>query len=421
MKKNSLLIYSLVVELIILSPNSYSQWVQCRGLENQSVSSFAGSGSILSAGVWGGFLYLSIDSGATWTLRDTVATTWICPYCALVIPPSVNLFASGSDVFEGAGNGVNANVHVSTDNGLTWAVKDTGFSESVNCFISIGNSIYAATNGGIFYSTDEGTSWNITGNKFNNHSLAKIENTLFAATEGNGIFRSTNYGSSWTEVDSTDYDFFGGLAVIGTNIFAGAFQFYHQPSTGGIFVSKDNGRSWDHSDTGMTDHSVNVLYSDGSNLYAGTNTNIFVSTDTGATWKNISPHVDSLGANALVVYDSYLFAGSNGGAWRYPISQLVTGVKIPPRQTPSNFVLLQNYPNPFNPATTITFLLPSQDHVSLKIFDIMGREVATLIDGNYSQGSHSVRWNASTIASGVYFYRLQTDYYSQTKTLLLLK
>ena len=421
MKKIGLLIYSLIVELIVLSPNSYSQWVQCRGLENQSVSSFAGSGRNLIAGVWGGFLYLSVDSGATWALRDTVATTWVCPDCGLVVPPSVNLFAAGSDVFEGAGNWVSASVHVSTDNGLNWTVKDTGFSISVSCFISVGDSIFVATNRGTFYSTDEGLSWITIGNKFSGQSLAKIGSTLFAATEGNGIYRSTNYGSSWTEVDSADYDFSGGLVVLGTNIFAGAFQFYHQPSTGGIFVSKDNGESWDHSDTGMTDHSVNVLYSDGLNLFAGTNTNIFVSTDTGATWKNISPQVDSQGANALIVYDSYLFTGNNGGAWRYPISQLVTGVKIPPRQTPSNSVLQQNYPNPFNPTTVISYHLAKNSLVDLVLYDMLGRKVETLLRERQSAGAHSVYFNAGGLSSGVYFYKLTAGDFVDAKKLIVIK
>lgn len=416
MKKNSLLIYSLIVELIILSPNSYSQWVQCRGLENQSVSSFAGSGKNLIAGVWGGFLYLSIDSGATWTFRDTV----VCPDCDPEVLPSVTLFATGLDVFEGAGNGITASVHVSTDNGLTWAIKDTGFSVSVGCFISTGDSVFASTNVGIFYSTNEGTSWITTGNKFSGISLAKIGSTLFAATIGKGIYRSTNYGSSWTEVDSTNYLFFG-LAVLGTKIFAGAFGFLQQPSTGGIFVSKDNGESWNHSDTGMTDHSVNVLYTDGSNLFAGTNTNIFVSTDTGSTWKNISPKVDSLGANALVVYNSYLFAGNGGGAWRYPISQLITGVKIPPSQAPSNCFLQQNYPNPFNPTTVISYHLATNSFVILEIYDMLGRKQKTLVNELQTAGTHSVTFNANNLSSGVYFYRVSTGSYVNTKKLMLLK
>jgi len=416
MKKNSLLIYSLVVELIILSPNSYSQWVQFRGLENQTVSSIAGSGRNLIAGVWGGYLYLSTDTGATWTLRDTVATT---SDGLVEVVPSINLFANGSDVFEGAGNGVSAGVYVSTDNGLTWADK-SGFTHSVNCFMSIADTIFAGTS---FLSTDEGASWISTGSNVNAVSLSKIGNTLFATTQGHGIYRSTNYGYSWTEVDSTNY-YFDGLGVIGTNIFAGAFGFSQQPSTGGIFVSKDNGESWNHSDTGMTDHSVNVLYTDGSKLFAGTNTNIFISTDTGATWRNISTgtQVNSSAIIALAVCDSFFFAGTNGnGAWRYPISQLVTEVNIPPSQTPSNSVLQQNYPNPFNPTTVITYHLATNSLVDLVVYDILGRKVETLLRERQNAGDHSVIFNAGGLSSGAYFYKLTAGDFVDTKKLIVIK
>jgi poly(3-hydroxybutyrate) depolymerase len=88
---------------------------------------------------------------------------------------------------------------------------------------------------------------------------------------------------------------------------------------------------------------------------------------------------------------------------------------------PSHFSLDQNYPNPFNPTTTISFSLPAARPVTLKIYDILGQEVATLIQEVLVSGRHVVRWNASGLASGVYFYRLQAGEFTQTKRLLLLK
>ena len=85
------------------------------------------------------------------------------------------------------------------------------------------------------------------------------------------------------------------------------------------------------------------------------------------------------------------------------------------------FSVQQNYPNPFNPKTTISFSLPSRAHVSVKVFDLLGKEISTLLDNMCEPGEHSVDWNASSFASGVYFYRIEADNFLQTKKMVLLK
>lgn len=88
---------------------------------------------------------------------------------------------------------------------------------------------------------------------------------------------------------------------------------------------------------------------------------------------------------------------------------------------PSNFSLSQNYPNPFNPSTTIEFTLPKPGWVSLKVYDLLGRKVATLISKELKKGNYKYNWDASNLASGVYFYRIERDGINRTKKLLLLK
>jgi len=88
---------------------------------------------------------------------------------------------------------------------------------------------------------------------------------------------------------------------------------------------------------------------------------------------------------------------------------------------PTSFMLAQNYPNPFNPSTTISFNLPSKGFVSLKVFDMLGREVSTIISEEIPAGSYSRQWNASIMSSGIYFYRLQAGSFAETKKLVLLK
>jgi len=88
---------------------------------------------------------------------------------------------------------------------------------------------------------------------------------------------------------------------------------------------------------------------------------------------------------------------------------------------PKEYYLSQNYPNPFNPSTTILFNIPSRYFVSLKVFDIVGREVAEIVSEELSMGFYSRRWNAEKMSSGVYFYRIQAGSFTETKKLILLK
>jgi len=87
----------------------------------------------------------------------------------------------------------------------------------------------------------------------------------------------------------------------------------------------------------------------------------------------------------------------------------------------SGFSLNQNYPNPFNPATMIQFSIKNKSFASLKIYDILGNEVAVLIENFLEAGNHSIDFNASNLPSGIYMYRLQTDEISLTKKMILLK
>lgn len=85
----------------------------------------------------------------------------------------------------------------------------------------------------------------------------------------------------------------------------------------------------------------------------------------------------------------------------------------------SDYGLFQNYPNPFNPTTIITYQMPADNFVSLKVFDIMGREVAELENTDKSAGTHSVEFNASELSSGIYLYRIQIGKYFKTRKLIL--
>jgi hypothetical protein len=100
---------------------------------------------------------------------------------------------------------------------------------------------------------------------------------------------------------------------------------------------------------------------------------------------------------------------------------LTTGVREVPGVQPQAFRLGQNYPNPFNPATKIQYSIPASSFVTLKVFDVLGREVATLVNGEQGAGSYSADFDATNLADGPYFYRIQAGNFSETKKMMLLK
>jgi hypothetical protein len=88
---------------------------------------------------------------------------------------------------------------------------------------------------------------------------------------------------------------------------------------------------------------------------------------------------------------------------------------------PKEFSLRQNYPNPFNPSTNIEFALPEQAVVSLKVYNLLGREISTLVSGKLNAGIHKIEFNASGLSTGLYFYRIQAGSFMQTKKMMLIK
>ena len=99
----------------------------------------------------------------------------------------------------------------------------------------------------------------------------------------------------------------------------------------------------------------------------------------------------------------------------------VTYIDYPENAIPDDYQLSQNYPNPFNPTTKIKFSVPQSSHVRLTVYDILGKEVARLVDSEMNTGSHEIQWNATNMASGVYFYRMEAGDFVTIKKMLLMK
>ena len=108
------------------------------------------------------------------------------------------------------------------------------------------------------------------------------------------------------------------------------------------------------------------------------------------------------------------------GCW-YQVGHTGTGIESISDLLPKEFKLDQNYPNPFNPGTIIEFALPKSAFVTLKVYNLVGEENTTLIAENLSAGIHKINWDATGLASGVYWYRLEAENFVQFKKLILIR
>ena len=142
------------------------------------------------------------------------------------------------------------------------------------------------------------------------------------------------------------------------------------------------------------------------------------SSDGGVTWAQIDnqPFGPATFASSRVGWSG----GPNDAVFRWDNNVLVTSVKQSPGIA-EGFRLEQNYPNPFNPSTTIRYGLPLRSQVTLTVFNTLGQQVATLVQGEQEAGNHEVRFDAAGLATGVYFYRLQAGSSVETKKLVIVK
>ena len=149
---------------------------------------------------------------------------------------------------------------------------------------------------------------------------------------------------------------------------------------------------------------------------------MLVSNNNGVTWHSANTGLKDTCIYSLVISGSYLFAGTNlSGVWKRQLSELTSVQETPPTQIPKHFSLSQNYPNPFNPITIINYQIPKPGLVTLKVYDILGKEVTTLVNENKIAGTYDFTFNASRFTSGVYIYQLRVNDFVSGKKMILLK
>jgi photosystem II stability/assembly factor-like uncharacterized protein len=412
------------------------------------VAANTASGSLI-VGTRNGGVFRSDNHGISWKQSSA----------GIGFPPVSSLFKSNAFLFASTTVGV----FRSADNGRTWIQADTGFVPFSTSTITqdFDRNILAAA-GYMFRSGDDGTSWSTTLPGSNTIYVAATANRTLIVVDRylehsntpmyyyNQILRSTDNGANWTTVmDRSDQSFTSIFAPRDSLVFSSnmrstndgrtwefviridsAFNTILSDSTGrliagtstGILHSADSGKSWNQVAT--LGASVHVLSrGDGSALFAGTDgKGVLASTDLGYSWTPLNTGLsDSSILSMVIAPDGHLVVGTwHGGVYRSV--DRVTSIEPSDRSTTvTRYSLEQNYPNPFNPKTVVSSQLPVASQVRLVVYDLLGREVAVLVNERRSAGSYQDTFDGSGLASGVYFYQMTAGSFVEAKKLLLLR
>jgi photosystem II stability/assembly factor-like uncharacterized protein len=414
-------IFILIVNCTLNIDNCMGQWVQLSdgiGASN-SIYSLVSSGTKIFTGTSDHFgVYFSTDNGNLWIQSNNNINQ----------NPAIHTFIlNGTDLYAGS---FYYGIYKSTDNGIIWNPVNYGLTNlCVLSFTVNGNYLFAGTRyGGVFRSTDNGDSWTAVNSGLTNlqiYALISVDNNIFAGTFGNGVFRSTNNGNNWTAANGGIIDpYITTFISNGSKILAG--------SGNKIYRSSNYGGNW----TATTSYGftyVTSLVSKRNHIFSGndvtTGSGVYKTTNNGDTWKDISQGLGTGSVQSLLIAGNYIYAGTDfHSIWRRDLNEIITEVQETQSTLPDKFSLSQNYPNPFNPATTIRYTIPENGKqkmeiglVVLKVNDILGKEVETLVNEKKSPGTYEVTFDGSRLSSGIYFYTLAAGDFKETKKSVLLK
>ncbi|MGB2867532.1 MAG: T9SS type A sorting domain-containing protein [Bacteroidota bacterium] len=366
-------------------------------------------------------MYFRANAGTQWTSHASPVTG---PDAISCMAKTKNVLMAGT--FKGG-------IFTSTDEGASWQAFDAGLSGlgsmDIGGIVMLGDSLMAGTLGaGVFVTANDLTHpWSSLSDSLapyqgeNVFKILGLGNVVLASAGSNGyMFRYTNAEPWWNPVPLSTPRHVGltvsGIASSASTVVAG--------TSSGVYRSTDEGLSWNTASVSFPPQTTSILLMrHGGTFFMLANTlaspSLLISQDEGVTWQPQGslpvPFVHS-----LTVVAETLYLGTTAGLWSAPLSGVVAGVEGKTTLPPA-FHLGQSYPNPFNPSTRIPFSVESQGVVSLKVYDLLGREVKTLVDEYLQPGDYERTFDASGFAGGVYLYRLRSTGFLETRRVLLLK
>ena len=303
-----------------------------------------------------------------------------------------------------------------TDAGITWT-QQTGVTAITHVrFVDDLTGYGVGSAGTILKTTDGGRTW-LSQSSGTTASFSAVDfyDTDRGIVGGGGVIRwTTNGGQDWNpQTSGPALQGISGIAMLGPTT-AIAVGYY-------IYSSTDGGATWPDMDSVAAPLRA-VSFSDPNTGTAVGSGVILRTLDGGLSWTRQSPGLGSaLFGVALATSSEGIAVGAGGIVYRTTTGGVFAGVGTVGRRIPEVNVLEQNYPNPFNPATTIRFTLEHPGFARLRIYNLLGQEVTTLIASELSAGPHTVRWEVRDVPSGVYFFRLEVGHFVETKKLILLR
>jgi len=378
-----------------------------------STQAFSDNGNNLYAAISGLGIFKSINSGINWTLTGSNLTTQ--PFNAITAKDSFIFVASNYGLFRSSNYGL-------TFDSLT-ANPGTAFAVIIQ-----NNFLYKGTLNGIYRSADRGNTWTLINNGINNpykegRSLTSYNNIIYA---GIGvydlhIYKSTDFGDNW-EYISQD---------IPTNAIPYSLYAYDNillcGTANGVYKSTNYGTNWILIPGIPGNIGLFGFASSGSkNIFISAwDYGVYISNDYGESFNLKNDGLQSLRCTALYKFGNYLFLGTNPTTlpckvYRRPLNEVI-GIKNISTEIPSEYKLYQNYPNPFNPTTNIKYQIADNKYITIKVYNILGKEIGTLVNEKQSPGIYEVSFNGSRLSSGIYFYRIQAGDFMQVKKMVLIK
>jgi hypothetical protein len=330
----------------------------------------------------------------------------------------------------------NNGVRRSTNGGASWTAATSGLSGTGAW---IGPIITHPSASGVFYTarqqvfktTNWAASWfslpssGISGT-IRELAISRTNPNLIYATVGSSIFKSTDEGSTFTNVSA-------GLPTRTiTSVYVHpdsqnvAIVTFSGFGAGKIYKTTNGASSWINISGNLPDSPVNdgLIYHPGistSVLFVAMDIGVFITTNYGTSWTELADGLPNTVAMHLDYHQSSnkLRIGTHGRS----VWEMVNPVRVINYQnnSPEAYRLSQNYPNPFNPLTIINYELPRSGFVSLKVFDILGREVKSIVNEVQSAGTYTVQLDASSLSSGIYFYTLRSGGFAETKKMIVAK
>lgn len=376
------------------------------------ISESTGKASVFSSP---GLILQTYNSGQTWELLNTGINARLS---AIVMTDESTVFAVGE----------NGTIAVSKDDGVTWNIINSGTSSFLSSisFATPDIATVVGENGTILRTSDGGTTW-LTQNSGTGRYLSAVfmPSPDVGIAVGSGIrLRTTNAGESWYKQYECNYiecDYF--QAVHFSDPYNGIIAGNFHPNIPMILFTTDGGASWINKSAGLDAMTLFDVHQINENIacIAASSGRVLFTTNGGMSWEQPERMTfNSFYSVFFTTAEKGIIVGQHGTIMRTTTGGVVW-INENEINTDYTYSLAQNYPNPFNPQTTIRFSLTEPQRVELTVFNLLGEKIVTLASDIYESGSHSIDWNAADYPSGIYFYRLQTGSFVESKKMILLR